>query len=193
MKKPESGSHPRLCMPTLRVAAMLALSACLTLVGCQRPTQSLPAAPIFSMPPKVLLTTTAAVSEPSAESGPAPFQPFAGSKIIYFQRGSAQLDAQARMTLDRQAEWLLLHPAVTATLRGHADLFGGRARQFAIGEMRATAMRSYLVARGVSPDQLSVTSLGKQMPITTVRDEASQRRNRRGETIFSEIKQNNER
>lgn len=111
-------------------------------------------------------------------------QPFAGSTAIYFDGDSTELDAAARVILDSQAEWLLRHPGVTAVLGGHADLLGSRARQFAIGEMRAAAMRRYLVVRGVSSARLQITSFGKQLPATTARDEGSQRRNRRGETIF---------
>lgn len=111
-------------------------------------------------------------------------QPFAGSTAIYFDGDSTELDAAARVILDRQAEWLLRHPSVTAVLGGHADLFGSRARQFAIGEMRAAAMRRYLIVRGVSPTRLQITSFGKQLPVSTARDEESQRRNRRGETVF---------
>lgn len=112
------------------------------------------------------------------------FQPFAGPTDIYFDGDSTELDAAARVILDRQAEWLLKHPGVTAVLGGHADLLGSRARQFAIGEMRASAMRRYLIMRGVSPARLQITSFGKQLPVSTARNEESQRRNRRGETIF---------
>lgn len=163
------------------VGLMVAVST--ALVGCQRPAQRLPAAPIFSMPQALEPRQIVQLTPPVPAS--LLFQPFDGPEVIYFESGSAELDTQARAVLDRQAEWMVRNPTVTAVLRGHADLLGDRARQFALGEMRAEAMRRYLVTRGVAPNRLMVTSFGKQRPVSTARDELSQRRNRRGETMFS--------
>lgn len=152
--------------------------------ACQRPPDPLAQAPVFYGRPVV---------EPQPVPPPLPqlsrptladFLAYAGSASVYFEGDSAMLDGNARAILDRQAEWLLRNPQVTASLQGHADLFGGRERQFAIGEMRASAIRRYLVARGVQPSRLEVTSFGKQNPQATVLDEASQRQNRRGETVL---------
>jgi len=172
---------------SVRPWGLFLLVACAGLGGCQRSAQKLPDAPIFSMravPQPVRIAPPA--QTPAAPQLPAPpvFQPFNGSTTIYFDGDSTEPDAAARAVLDQQAEWLLRHPGVTAILRGHADLLGSRARQFAIGEMRAVAMRRYLVTRGVPAARLQVTSFGKQLPVTTARDGASQRLNRRGETIF---------
>lgn len=162
--------------------SFLLLAVCTGLTACQRPAQELPAAPVFTMAP--------AAPRPLPSPSPAPrpaalqFQPFAGPTVIFFEGDSAAVSDAARAILDQQADWLLRNPGVTAVMRGHADLLGSRARQFAIGEMRAVAMRRYLVARGVSPDRIKIASFGKQQPLSRKRDEDSQRRNRRGETIF---------
>lgn len=163
--------------------AMLLAAVCGCVASCQRPADPLAEAPVFYARP--------VVQEPPPPPQVPPRRPtledfatFAGSSSVMFQGDNVELDAEARAILDRQAEWLRRNPQVTASLQGHADLYGGRERQFAIGEMRASAMRRYLVARGVQPDRLEVTSFGKQRPIAAALDEASQQRNRRGETVL---------
>ncbi|OYW88182.1 MAG: hypothetical protein B7Z20_03210, partial [Sphingobium sp. 32-64-5] len=112
------------------------------------------------------------------------FERFASFSRIYFERNSARLTEEARKTLDAQAAWLREHPDVRASLQGHADALGTREHQFALGERRATAMKFYLLARGVDPHRLTVTSFGKQRPAVLALDEASQKSNRRGETVL---------
>jgi peptidoglycan-associated lipoprotein len=137
---------------------------------------SVPAAPA-RLPP---IVPAPVVAEPVAT-------PFAGATVIYFEGDSVNLGAEARAVLDLQAEWMLQNPRVTVALHGHADLLSNRARQFAIGERRASAMRRHLVARGVASQRIQITSFGKEKPLSTALDHESQRRNRRGETIFSGV------
>lgn len=167
-----------------RRSAVILMSVCVGLSSCQRPAQDLPPAPMFSVPAEALRAKPIGPEPVVVEPVPAPF---AGSTIIYFDRDSVTLDAAARGVLDMQAEWLLQNPRVSATLQGHADLLGNRGRQFAIGEMRAAAMRRHLAARGVASARIQVTSFGKEKPVATALDQESQRRNRRGETIFKGV------
>jgi len=180
--KNQSGqTYPR----RLRVLrrGVLVLAGFGSLTACLRPAEDLPEPPKFRMA-AVRAPAQPAVPTPPPAPPPPAIEPFSGSTTVYFEGDSTELDSNAQSILDQQAEWLLRNPLVTASLQGHGDLLGSRARQFAVGEMRANAMRRHLVARGISPSRLSVTSFGKQQPIATQRDEESQRRNRRGETIF---------
>ncbi|MEO7468793.1 MAG: OmpA family protein [Sphingobium limneticum] len=112
------------------------------------------------------------------------FERFASFSRIYFERNSASLTEEARKTLDAQAAWLREHPDVRASLQGHADALGTREHQITLGERRATAMKFYLLARGIDPHRLTVTSFGKQRTAVLALDEASQKSNRRGETVL---------
>jgi peptidoglycan-associated lipoprotein len=150
--------------------------------GCQRPPDPLAQAPMFYATP--VMPPQPPTPPPPPRPTLADFLAYAGSALVYFEGDSDLLDGDALAILDRQAEWLLRNPQVTASLQGHADMLGGRERQFAIGEKRASAIRRYLVARGVQPARLEVTSFGKQKPQTAVLDLASQRQNRRGETVL---------
>lgn len=164
------------------------LALCGVLAACQRPTQMLPPAPIFDMgapqPPQP--ERSQAVLRPSLrdDATTADFDRFAQISRIYFERNSATLTDEARKTLDAQAEWLREHPDVCASLQGHADAFGTREHQLALGERRATAMKFHLAARGIGAERLTIISFGKQRPAAVGLDEASQKSNRRGETVL---------
>jgi len=164
------------------------LALCGAVAACQRPTQMLLPAPIFDMgapqPPQP--ERSQAVLRPSLrdDATTADFDRFAQISRIYFERNSATLTDEARKTLDAQAEWLREHPDVRASLQGHADAFGTREHQLALGERRATAMKFHLAARGIGAERLTITSFGKQRPAAVGLDEASQKSNRRGETVL---------
>lgn len=160
-----------------RIASLIALGL---LAGCQRPTQLLPPAPLFD---------THQVSEPriqttSAGASADDFVRFSGATTIYFEPGAIDLSEEARRILDIQAAWLREYPAVQVSLQGHADAFGTRQHQLVLGARRASAMKLYLAARGVAVGRLSVTSFGKEKPAMRGLDEASQKLNRRGETVM---------
>jgi peptidoglycan-associated lipoprotein len=181
------GFRVRACLGT---SLLVGLSV--VLASCQRPVQPLRPPPSFEMqgPAPAPLT----VQEDEAQSRllrdhetPATvedFERYAGTTRVLFARDSAELDAAARAILDRHAQWLNLHPEVRASLQGHADEFGSREHQFALGEKRAAAMKFYLTAQGVAAERLVPTSFGKERPARTGGDEISQSQNRRGETVL---------
>jgi len=176
------------CLRLLQGAAIALFGL---LASCQRPTQRLPPAPIFEMregeAPAAVHdenALTPLLRDNGGTASIADFERFAGIRRIYFERNRADLTDEARGTLDRQAEWLRQHPDVRASLHGHADALGTREYQIALGEKRAAAMKFYLTAHGVSAERLSITSFGKQRPAALGLDDASQKLNRRGETVL---------
>ena len=89
-----------------------------------------------------------------------PSQPLPGSQEelvqsvgdrVFFDFDSAVLGADARRTLDRQAEWLRLFPEVSLVVEGHCDERGTREYNLALGERRANAVREYLIDQGIAP------------------------------------------
>lgn len=159
--------------------ALIALAV--PLAACQRPTQTLPPAPILEVhKPR----------EMPGDDGRATIDDFDAFKSIariYFSRGRADLTDEARQILDRQAAWLRRHPWVRASLQGHADAFGTREHQVALGEKRAAAMKFHLMARGVAEERLSIASFGKERPAARSLDDGSQTKNRLGETVLITI------
>jgi peptidoglycan-associated lipoprotein len=71
------------------------------------------------------------------------------------------------------------YPQVTITIEGHCDERGTREYNLALGERRAAATKSYLVALGVSPDRLSTISYGKERPAVLGSNESAWAQNRR--------------
>lgn len=110
------------------------------------------------------------VEEESLDDNPfgAPTQEslenYAGNDRVFFAFDRSELSPAARETLQKQGEWLREHRRVSAVIEGHADERGTREYNLALGERRATAVKNYLVALGVSGDRLTTISYGKERP-----------------------------
>lgn len=137
---------------------------------------------------------TAGAGGPSSGAGlgggPAPgtvaeFVQEVGDRVFFgFDR--FDLSPEARATLDRQAAWLQQYPDAEVVIEGHADERGTRAYNLALGERRATAVRNYLVALGVSPGRIETVSYGKERPIDPRSTEEAWARNRRAVTTITQ-------
>jgi peptidoglycan-associated lipoprotein len=64
-------------------------------------------------------------------------------------------------------------------IEGHCDERGTAEYNLALGERRAKAAMSYLVAHGVEASRVTIVSYGKERPLCTDRAEACWARNRR--------------
>jgi peptidoglycan-associated lipoprotein len=92
----------------------------------------------------------------------AEFVTQSGSDNVYFGGDSAMLSPSAKATLDAQARWLRLHPAVVVQIEGHADPSDTRDHALAVGARRAEEVRQYLILMGVPAAQLTAVSWGKE-------------------------------
>jgi peptidoglycan-associated lipoprotein len=79
----------------------------------------------------------------------------------FFTEGSATLDDTARVTLDKQAQWLLQYPHWQVKLQGFADDPGSATEQRALSQKRAEAVREYLVAKGIGAERLKAKGYGR--------------------------------
>jgi peptidoglycan-associated lipoprotein len=102
---------------------------------------------------------------------------------VFFDTDSPELSAQARATLDRQAQWLNQYSQYTFTIEGHADERGTREYNIALGARRATAARDYLVSRGVAANRMRTISYGKERPVAVCNDISCWSQNRRAVTV----------
>ncbi|NNU81243.1 OmpA family protein [Halovulum dunhuangense] len=102
----------------------------------------------------------------------------AAPDMINFEFDRAELDAEARSILDRQANWIRANPAITFRVYGHTDLVGSNAYNQSLGLRRAQAAVNYLVSRGVRRGQVeAVASFGETRPVVATSD--PERLNRR--------------
>jgi peptidoglycan-associated lipoprotein len=104
---------------------------------------------------------------------------------VFFGYDQVDLTAEARATLDRQAQWLKQYGNVSVTIEGHSDERGTREYNLALGDRRATATKNYLVARGISPNRIATLSYGKERPAIGASGEQAWSQNRRAMTMVN--------
>ena len=104
---------------------------------------------------------------------------------IFFDLDSAVLSPQSRGVLEKQAEWLKLFPDVSVTIEGHCDERGTREYNLALGERRASVVRSYLIALGVEAQRLNTISYGKERPYALGHDGEAWTLNRRSVSVIN--------
>jgi len=80
----------------------------------------------------------------------------------FFTQGSAALDDTARVTLDKQAQWLNLYPNWKVKLQGSADDPGSPQAQTTLSQKRAEAVRNYLASRGIGPERMLAKGYGRE-------------------------------
>ena len=81
--------------------------------------------------------------------------------------------------LDEVAKRLQDFPSVRIVVEGHTDSSGDEVYNQRLSERRATAVKDYLVRRGVPADRISVVGLGESQPIADNSTEEGQAQNRR--------------
>ena len=131
-------------------------------------------------------TEETAPGAPIAQVAPGSAQDFfvnVGDRV-FFNENSADLTPTATETLDKQAAWLLRYAAPTVTIEGHADEKGDRARNMAIGNRRALAVRNYLVAKGILAERIKTVSYGRERRVATCNELSCWSQNRRAVTVL---------
>ena len=104
--------------------------------------------------------------------------------MVNFAFNSAELDGNARATLQRQAQWIRQFPEVRFRVYGHTDKVGSNAYNKRLGMRRARAVVAYLTTLGINRARLeAVVSYGETQPLVVT--EGRERRNRRTVTEVS--------
>jgi peptidoglycan-associated lipoprotein len=103
---------------------------------------------------------------------------------VFFETDQTDLSAQARSTLDKQAQWLQQYGNYSFTIEGHADERGTREYNIALGARRAQNVRDYLASRGINPGRMRTVSYGKERPVAVCNDISCWSQNRRAVTVL---------
>jgi len=104
---------------------------------------------------------------------------------VFFGFDSSVLDQAGRQTVERQAAWLQQFPAVTVTVEGHADQRGTTEYNLALGERRASAVKSYMGELGIDPARVLTISYGKERLADPAESEEAYAHNRRAVTVVN--------
>jgi len=114
---------------------------------------------------------------------PQEFQVSVGDRV-FFETDSSALTIQAQGTLDRQVQWLNQYSQYSFTIEGHADERGTREYNLALGARRATAVRDFMIARGIPAQRMRTVSYGKERPVAVCDDISCWSQNRRAVTAL---------
>ncbi len=104
---------------------------------------------------------------------------------VFFLNNQSSLSAAARGVLDKQARWLEHYKNYSITIEGHADERGTRQYNIALGARRASAVREYLVAKGIDSSRIKTLSYGKERPVAVCNAASCWSQNRRAVTVLN--------
>ncbi|WP_291971199.1 peptidoglycan-associated lipoprotein Pal [Candidatus Symbiopectobacterium sp.] len=120
----------------------------------------------------------------SSEQARLQMQELQRNNIVYFDLDKYDIRSDFAHMLDAHASFLRSNPSYKVTIEGHADERGTPEYNIALGERRANAVQMYLQGKGVSSDQISIVSYGKEKPAVLGNDEAAWSKNRRAALVY---------
>lgn len=100
---------------------------------------------------------------------------------IYFEFDAAELNSDARMTLDAKAPVLQANPGLRIRISGHTDSRGSDEYNLALGQRRAGATKAYLVQMGIDAGRIDIVSMGEEQPAVAADNDGAWAQNRRAE------------
>jgi peptidoglycan-associated lipoprotein len=109
----------------------------------------------------------------------SPFKP------AFFGLDSAELDEAGRAVVAANADIMKKYQSWVVTVEGHCDERGTAEYNLALGERRAVAVKTYMVALGISPDRLRTVSYGKEFPFDMGHTDAAWSKNRRAHFVIT--------
>jgi peptidoglycan-associated lipoprotein len=109
------------------------------------------------------------------------------SQDVYFEKGSWALTPESRQVLREKALWLLANPSVNVVVQGHSDESGSDEFNFALGDRRAGAVKSFLIEAGIEPVRMAAVSYGREKPAEIRPGEDAKAKNRRVHIVIDRI------
>jgi peptidoglycan-associated lipoprotein len=110
-------------------------------------------------------------------------------RTVHFNTDEHTIKAADDITsLTKMASYLKGHPRTYIFVSGHCDQRGPEAYNLALGTRRANAVRSFLVQKGVSPEQIHTVSYGKEHLLDSRNITEAWAKNRRAEFKIYEQK-----
>jgi peptidoglycan-associated lipoprotein len=135
-------------------------------------------------------TTRLTVTPPPSAVAPPPPSPseedlFGHSvKDIYFEYDKSDIRPDQQAAIQADAQFLNQHSNINFTVEGHCDSRGSTEFNLALGDQRASAVKSALTAAGVSANRVKTISYGKEKPFCMEENESCWQQNRRGHLVY---------
>jgi outer membrane protein OmpA-like peptidoglycan-associated protein len=111
---------------------------------------------------------------------------FPRSQILYglnFRKGTAELSFESYQFLEPIIQKLKSYPEVEIELHGHTDGIGEYMRNMQLSQMRAEAVRQYLISKGIDAERIRAVGFGSSSPIADNKTAAGRSQNRRVEMV----------
>lgn len=103
------------------------------------------------------------------------------ARTILFDSGTAQIKEQSNTVLMEIVDILKEYPSAGFTVEGHTDSTGGDDLNRELSELRANAVKNFLVKYGIDPNRLLTVGYGESKPIFSNKTRYGRARNRRVE------------
>ena len=101
--------------------------------------------------------------------------------MVHFEVAAARVLPDGGAALDRKVDILNANPTLRLRITGATDERGSDHYNLALGNRRASAVKQYLVGKGIDAARLDEMSSGETSPIDAGKDEPAWARNRRAE------------
>jgi outer membrane protein OmpA-like peptidoglycan-associated protein len=101
--------------------------------------------------------------------------------VIFFKQNSNDISEKAIEKLDQVVEILIKNPSTEIILNGYSDSSGSASYNEMISEIRANAVKSYLVGKSVEPPRIKAFGHGAQKFIASNKSAEGRQLNRRVE------------
>jgi peptidoglycan-associated lipoprotein len=92
--------------------------------------------------------------------------------------------SEYRELVQNHAKYLVANPNRKVVVQGNTDERGGAEYNLALGQRRADAVKTLMLALGVKEGQIETVSFGKEKPKATGSNEAAWAENRRSDIAY---------
>lgn len=111
---------------------------------------------------------------PPAPAGPTDEELFARDvKDIYFDYDKSDLRTDQQSSLHGDIAFLSQHSNINVTIEGHCDERGSTEYNIALGDQRASSVKSALITAGINASRIKSISYGKERPFCMESNEAA--------------------
>ncbi len=104
-------------------------------------------------------------------------------KDVLFDYDKYDIRPEARPALDSVADFLNNERTMNVVIEGHCDERGTNEYNLALGEKRAKAAKTYLIARGISSARIIVITYGEEKPACMDQNDSCWQKNRRAHFV----------
>jgi peptidoglycan-associated lipoprotein len=168
------------------ITVLIMMIALASTVGCQATTKGQPG-PVASAAESSASPTRSGPEAPDSDAlalgapPPPPEQFVAVPRLgdVRFDYDAYTIRPEDAPILDGNAAWLKANPDTLLMIEGHTDERGGSEYNLALGDRRASAAMSYLMAQGIPAARMVAISYGKERPLCAEPTEACWAQNRR--------------